>query len=160
MKLYEMTETAKSLYELLENGEIDEQVVLDTMEAIGASEKLESYCYVQKTLEAEIAAFKAEIERLTARKASLEKQVERMKAAQVDFMLATGQKSAAAGTFKLSIRENKSVDVIDESVIPPEFMTVVPETRKPDKKAMLAALKNGEQICGAAIKTTFSVTAR
>ena len=155
-----MTETAKSLYELLENGEIDEQVVLDTMEAIGASEKLESYCYVQKTLEAEIAAFKAEIERLTARKASLEKQVERMKAAQVDFMLATGQKSAAAGTFKLSIRENKSVDVIDESVIPPEFMTVVPETRKPDKKAMLAALKNGEQICGAAIKTTFSVTAR
>ena len=155
-----MTETAKQLYELMEAGEIDEQTVNDTMEAIGASEKLESYCYVQKTLEAEIAAFKAEIDRLTAHKASLEKQVDRLKAAQVEFMLATGQKSAAAGTFKLTIRENKAVDVIDEAVIPPEYMIIVPETRKPDKKAMLAALKNGEQICGTAIKTTFSVTAR
>ncbi len=160
MTLYEMSEAARQLYDLLESGEIDEQTVTDTMESIGASEKLESYIHVQRQIESEIAAFDAEIDRMTERKNSLKKQVDRLKAAQVEFMLATGQKSAAAGTFKLTIRENKAVDVIDEAVIPPEYMTIVPETRKPDKKAMLAALKNGEQICGAAIKTTFSVTAR
>ena len=54
MTLYEMSETARQLYELLEAGEIDEQTVNDTMESIGASEKLESYVYIQRQLESEI----------------------------------------------------------------------------------------------------------
>lgn len=41
MSLFEMSNTAKQLYELLESGDIDEQILLDTMESIGASAKLE-----------------------------------------------------------------------------------------------------------------------
>lgn len=160
MTLYEMSDTARQLYELLEAGEIDEQTVLDTMESIGASEKLESYVYVQKQLEAEIAAFKAEIERMSDRKHSLEKQVERLKAAQVDFMRATGQKSANAGLFKLTVRENKSCEIDDESLIPLGFMIEVPASFKPDKRAMLAAMKEGTQISGATMKISYSVTVK
>ena len=90
MTLYEMSAAAMQLYELLEAGEIDEQTVLDTMESIGASEKLESYVYVQAQLEAEIGAYKAEIDRMTERKKSLELQVERLKNAQIAYMQATG----------------------------------------------------------------------
>ncbi len=36
--LYEMTAQASSLYELLQNEEIDEDVFRDTLEAMGAAE--------------------------------------------------------------------------------------------------------------------------
>lgn len=160
MTLFEMSAAARELQALLESGEIDEQTVLDTMESIGASEKLESYVYVQKNLEAEIDAFKAEIERMTERKKSLEAQVERLKNAQIAFMQASGQKSANAGTFKLTMRENKSVEITDEAAIPAEYITVIPSSTRPDKKAMLAALKDGAQIEGASLKTSYSVTAK
>lgn len=157
MTLFEMSAAARELLALLEAGEIDEQTVLDTMESIGANEKLESYVYVQKNLEAEIDAFKAEIERMTARKKSLEAQVERLKNAQIAFMQASGQKSANAGTFKLTMRENKSVEITDEAAIPAEYITVIPSSTRPDKKAMLAALKEGKEISGASLKTGWSV---
>ena len=157
MTLYEMSEAARALYALLEAGEIDEQTVLDTMETIGAGEKLEAYIHVQKELENEIAGFDTEIKRMTERKKTLESRVERLKAAQVQFMQATGQKSANAGTFRLTLRESKSVDIVDESAIPAEYITVIPSSARPDKKAMLAALKDGKEISGAQLKTGWSV---
>lgn len=160
MTLFEMSEAARQLYDLLEAGEIGEQTVTDTMESIGASEKLESYIHVQRQIESEIAAFDAEIDRMTERKNSLKKQVERLKSATVDFMRATNQKSANAGTFKLTMRENKSCEITDESMIPAEYMTIIPESKKPDKRAMLAALKDGAEIAGAQLKTSYSVTAK
>lgn len=157
MTLFEMSAAAQQLQTLLEAGEIDEQVLADTMESIGASEKLESYVYVQKNLEAEIVAFDAEIKRMTERKKALESRVERLKAAQVQFMQATGQKSASAGTFRLTLRESKSVEITDEAAIPAEYITVIPSSTRPDKKAMLAALKDGAEISGASLKTGWSV---
>lgn len=160
MTLYEMSDAARQLYEMLEAGEIDEQTVRDTMESIGASEKLESYVYVQKQLEAEIAAFEKEIERMTDRKAALENRVKRLKEAEREFMQATGQTSANAGTFKLSLRQTKSVQIEDEGIIPMQYMVEVPATMRPDKKAMLADMKEGKTIAGASIKIGYSVTVR
>lgn len=158
MTLYEMSTAARELYELLESGEIDEQTVLDTMESIGASEKLESYVYIQKQLEAEAAAFKAEIDRMTERKRTIERQIERMKAAQVDFMQATGQRKATAGTFTLSLRESKSVKVLDESAIPETWWKPQPATL--DRAGIKDALKKGESVPGCEIETSFFVSAR
>lgn len=160
MTLYEMSDAAKHLYELLATGEIDEQTVLDTMESIGASEKLESYVYVQKQLEAEISAFEKEIDRMIDRKAVLENRVKRLKQAQVDFMQATGQKSANAGTFRLSLRRNASVNIEDEGIIPMRYMVEIPATMRPDKKQMLADMKDGKTIPGASVKISYSVTAK
>lgn len=158
MTLYEMSAAARELYELLDAGEIDEQTVLDTMESIGANEKLESYVYIQKQLEAEAAAFDAEIKRMTERKKSIERQVDRMKAAQVEFMTATGQRKAAAGTFTLTLRENKSVKVLDETAIPETFWK--PQPAKLDKAGIKDALKAGESVPGCEMETSFSVSAR
>ena len=160
MTLYEMSEAARQLYDLLEAGEIDEQTVTDTMESIGASEKLESYIHVQRQLEAEIVAFDAEIKRMQERKQSLENNVKRLKQACVGYMQATGQKKATAGLFSLSLRENKSCEIIDAAKIPAEYLRQIPATAEPDKKAMLAALKDGKQIDGVNLKSSFSVTVK
>lgn len=158
MTLYEMSAAAMQLYELLEAGEIDEQTVLDTMENIGVSEKLESYVKIQRQLEAECAAFDAEIKRMTDRKHVIERHIDRLKAAQVDFMQATGQRKAAAGTFTLTLRENKAVKVLDESAIPEVFWK--PQPAKLDKAGIKDALKAGESVPGCEIETSFSVSAR
>ena len=158
MTLYEMSAAAMQLYELLEAGEIDEQTVLDTMENIGASEKLESYVKIQRQLEAKCAAFDAEIKRMTDRKHVIERHIDRLKAAQVDFMQATGQRKAEAGTFTLTLRENKSVKVLDESAIPETFWK--PQPAKLDKAGIKDALKAGESVPGCEIETSFSVSAR
>ena len=158
--LYEMTDAAHQLYEMLENGEIDEQTVRDTMEAIGASEKLESYVYVQKQLESEIAAYQAEIERMSKRVDSLQKHVDRMCQAQIEYMQASGQKSANAGTFKLTMRESKSCEITDADAIPLEYMREIPAKLEPDKKQMLKDMKDGKRIDGASLKTSCSVTVK
>lgn len=160
MSLFEMSQTAKQLYELLESGDIDEQILLDTMESIGASAKLEDYVYVCKSFEAEIAMYDAEIKRLTENKRLLQNRIEYMKAKMIEFMQATGQKTANAGTFKLTMRENKSCEVENIDMIPLEYMREIPAKFEPDKKAMLTALKNGEKISGASLKTSYSVTAK
>lgn len=158
MNLFEMTAAASRLYELLQSEEIDETVLNDTLEAIGAGEKLESYVYVQKTLEAEVAAHKAEKERHEARIKSLTNHIERLKNAEIAFIQATGQKTATAGTFKLTVKANKVTTILDESKIPERYMK--PQPAKPDKTAIKKAIEGGEAIEGARIDISYSVSAK
>ena len=160
MTLYQMSETARQLYELLESGDIDNQILLDTMESIGASAKLEDYVHVTKSFEAEITMYDAEIKRLTENKRLLQNRIEYMKDKMVEYMQATGQKTANAGTFKLTMRENKSCEIENIDLIPLKFMREIPAKFEPDKNAIKAALKSGEQVSGASLKTSYSVTAK
>ena len=64
--IYELTEQANALYNLLQAEEIDEQTYNDTLEAMGAGEKVESYCKVIKQLQSDAEMYKTEIDRLTA----------------------------------------------------------------------------------------------
>lgn len=160
MTLFEMSNTAKQLYELLEAGEIDEAILNDTLESIGAADKLKDYMEVISSFEHEIAAYDAEIARMKENKRVLERRIDYMRSKVADFMLATGQKSAQAGTWKLSMRETKSVEIENPDLIPLNFMREVPAKLEPDKKQILAALKSGEQVSGASLKIGHIVTAK
>ena len=149
MSLYEMTEQARFLYSLLENEQIDEQTVADTLEGIGVEEKLESYIYIQKQFEADLSNFKAEKERIEKRLKTCQSAIDRMKAAVMAFMSATGTKKARAGTFDLSIRATESVNIVDESKIPNEWL--IPQAPKVNKVEIKKALKAGKQVAGAEI---------
>ena len=160
MTLFEMTAEARRLLELLEAEEIDEAVVEDSMAGIEWEKKLEAYCQIQRTLEAELDAHVKEIERHERRADSLKKQIERMKSAQIDFMIATGKKKAQAGTFTVSVRETPSCDIVDETALPAEYVVQIPASTRPDKRAILAALKAGEEIPGAGIVYRRSITVK
>ena len=153
-----MKQAAINLYEMLQADEIDEQAYNDTMEGIGADEKLEDYIYVIKQYEADNVAIKTEIDRLKANKEKNDKAIERMKKAVVDFMNATGQKKANAGTFKLSLRKSESTLITDETKIPSEYL--VPQPPKVDKTAIKKAIKLGIKVDGAVIEIKESVVAR
>lgn len=158
MTLYEMTDTVRTLYELMEAGEIDEQTFADTVEAIGADDKLEGYCQVIKQLKAEAEMFAAEAARLTERKKAIEANAERMRGAVIAYMSAAGQTKAKAGTFSVSIGSTESVEILDSAAIPAEYMTQPAPT--PSKTAIKDALKAGVDIAGARLAVGTRLTIR
>lgn len=145
--LYELTEQAACLYELLQNNEIDEETFNDTLESMGASEKAESYCKVIKQFQSDIEMFKNEIDRLSARKKTAENAVDRMKNALLLFMQQTGQDKLKAGTFAITQATTQAVNITDEKAIPCIYLVEQPP--KIDKTAIKKAIKDGENVSGA-----------
>ena len=133
-----------------ENDEIDEQAVADTLEAIGANEKIETYCKLIRQFEADKEAVKSEIDRMKAKKEAAENAVERLKNGILEFMAATDTTKADIGLFKLSVTESKAVDIIDESKIPQKFK--IPQPDKIDKAGIREILKNGGSVEGTQLK--------
>lgn len=158
MTLYEMTEQAKYLYELLQAEEIDEAVVNDTLEAIGAGEKVEDYCKLIKQFQYDAEMFGAEINRMKARKKAAENAVERMRTVLVMFLQASGQDKVKAGTFSVSTATTQAVQITDENAIPCRFLVEQPP--KIDKAGIKEALKDGETVAGAELVNNTGVRIR
>lgn len=156
--LYELTTQATALYELLQAEEIDEQTFNDTLEAMGAADKVESYCKVIKQLQSDVEMFKGEIDRLTARKKTTENGIDRMKAALLAFLHLSGQDKVKAGTFSVSKATTQAVNITDESAIPCIYLVEQPP--KIDKNGIKAALKAGEEISGAELINNTGVRIR
>lgn len=150
MTLYEMTTAANALYEMLCNNEIDAQTITDTLEAMGAEEKLESYCKVIRQLEADAEALKSEKARIADKQKTVENSVARMKLAVSEFLKAKGVQKEEAGIFKVALSTSKAVEIIDPSVIPEEF--IKPAKIEVDKSALRKVLMSGESVPGAELK--------
>lgn len=159
MTLYEMTTQAQALRDMLDNEEIDEQTFTDTLEAIGAEEKVNSYCQIIRDLDGDNAAIKAEIDRLKKRIEHNTASIDRMKQALDGFMTASGKKKEKTPFFSVSYRKSQSVDILNEADIPQEYIKIKTETA-PDKVAIKAALKAGETIPGCRLKDTESIQIR
>lgn len=156
--LYEMTENAKILYELLQAEEIDEQTLADTLEAMGMDEKLESYGKIIRQMQSDTEMFKAEIDRLQAKKKSADNAVERLKKAVKDFMEASGQEKAKAGPFSFYLSAIQSVSITDEKQLPTDYR--IPQPDKIDKNGIKKALKDGVEVAGAELVTNIGVRMR
>ena len=156
--LYEMTQQATALYEMLQAEEIDEQTFNDTLEALGTGEKVESYCKVIKQLQSDVDMFKSEIDRLTARKKTTENGIDRMKNALLAFLKFSGQDKVKAGSFAVSTATTQAVQITDEKAIPCAFLVEQPP--KIDKIGIKNALKAGEEISGAELINNVGVRIR
>lgn len=155
MTLYEMTTTAMYLYDLMQNGEIDEQTVDDTLESIRVADKLEDYCKVIRQLEADADAYKAEKDRFAEKQKRAEKSIERMNAAIIAYMNATGKEKEKCGVFDIKVSHSKSVNIVDADKIPQEFL--LEQMPKISVSAIRKALMNGETVSGAELKTNDNV---
>lgn len=147
--LYELSTQANQLYNLLQSGDIDEQVFEDTLEGIGTEEKIEDYCEVIASLTADSDNFKAEIDRMTARKRALDNNIKRMKLALLNFLQSSGQMRAKGGTFTVAISHSQAVNILDETSIPDTYLIAQPP--KIDKVGIKKAIKDGKDVPGAAI---------
>ena len=147
MKLYELVDAALDLQEQLEAGEMDEQAFTEAIDSIGLDKKIESICGVLRNLEAEAEAFKAEKERLAARERTARNAVDRLKAYLVENVKTLGAKTVKVGTFALSLGKSKSVEVLDATKIPAQYL--IEQAPKIDKANISKALKGGIEVPGA-----------
>lgn len=158
MKLYELTNAYQEVLELIEEGN---EEYLDTLESIkeDIEQKAENTAKVLKTIEAQIEVIRQEEKRLANRRKELENSVTRIKQYLENNLREVGMKKIKGNIFTISIQKNPpSVEVINENLIPEKYMVIKPP--EPNKKEILNALKNGEQIDGVELKQTESLRIR
>lgn len=133
--LYELTGDYLRLLEMMSEEDVDPQVLADTMEGIdGEFEmKAESYAKIIKELESELEKFRRESERLTARKISIENNIDRLKQHLFASMKATGKLKFKTDLFSFGIQKNggrKPMRILDDVTIPKEFCRTIPDNTK------------------------------
>ena len=151
--LYEITQDYLQILSMMEDPELDPQTLADTMEAVeGELEiKAENYAKVMKNLEADVAGIKAEIDRLSERKKTIENNIKRMKEALQVSMETTGKTKFKTELFSFSVRNNAPKVVMDE-----EYIENVPERflkyKDPEinRTAIKEAIQSGEDLEGLA----------
>ena len=150
MKLYEIT---PQLVEL-SNMDASDEAVRDTLEAVQMefNDKAVAIVKVAESLDADTSAIDAEIERLKARKQVIVNRKQQLRDYLLYNMEATGIKKIDCPLFTVTLRQGvESVEIIDQSQIPNEYVTVE-VVEKPDKAAIKAAIKSGKEVTGAILK--------
>lgn len=146
--LYQINEEIHKVLQLGEEGEIPEEAIADTLEALNMEffDKADAVLAYRQSLEYEANAYKAEIGRLTLRKEQAEAHSERLKDYVVDMLQSRGE-TKHQGLFSLTIgKPSESVQVEDISLLDEEFIKV---TYSPDRTAIRTAIKAGKNVAGA-----------
>lgn len=134
--IYELTADIQLLWNLMEEGEIEDDTLINAMENSQEelSIKLENYCKFIKNMEADAKAFKKEEQRLAARRKTLENTIERAKKAMQMAMDVAGEKNVQGKIFTISLQKNPAKVVLDEQYIeniPPRYIKYAePEINK------------------------------
>ena len=143
--LYELTGQFRELLELIEQGEIDADLLADTLEGLeGEIEiKADGYAKVIRELEGQASMLKGEIDRLSDRKSSIENNIKAMKESLEMAMRATGKVKFKTDLFSFNIQKNPPRLVIDKpEEVPEEYL--IPQEPKIDTSAIKEALKQQE----------------
>ena len=161
--IYELTDDFLRLLEMAEDPETDPQAFADTLEGLEyeIEVKAENYAKVIKQLDSDAAGIDAEIKRLQAKKSAIANSQDRMKKTLEGAMIATGKVKFKTDLFSFNIQKNPPSVELDEEqleLIPIEYL--IPQDPKPDKKRMLAELKEGKELGFARLKQTESLRIR
>lgn len=159
--LYELTGSLLHLQEMLEDGEIDKQTVLDTMESLNfeIEEKAQGYAMIIKNLTKDTLGLKAEEERLNGIRKATEGRIDTLKRNLEQSMIELGKTKFKTPLFSFNIQKNPPSLKLEEGVaLPPDYYILqYPEL---DTKSIKEDLRNGQVIEGATLTQTESLRIR
>lgn len=149
--LYEITGQLRELAALSDGADEDLAIaVRDTMGAIEAefNDKALAVSHVILNFDADVAALDLEIDRLTERKRLITNRQRQIKDYLRENMEAAGISKISCPLFTITCAKGRESVVVDsEDGIPDDLMSVKTEI-KPDKVAIAAKLKAGEEVPG------------
>lgn len=163
--LYDLTEQEKEIKSALQELEkLDDKEAVERLVTISdlinaeIIEKAEGIIYIAREIESDIGAIKDEINRLQALKKVKENAYDRLKNMTKSCIEKMGRKKIETPFGNLTIRKNPdSIKVIDESLIPDEYIKTE-VVKKVDKKKIKDWLnKTGEVICGTEVVSSTSL---
>ena len=154
--LYELSAGYASILDAYDAAETDEEreellaMLADAGDEI--SNKAENYAKVIRMKEEEAKGFKAEADRLTARRQAAENMVKRLKAALLDAMKLTNTQEIKTSIGKWRVQNNPlSCEVVDIDKVPIQYH--IKQEDKIDKKGLIDYYKQtGELIDGVEFK--------
>lgn len=116
LKLYEIAQEYEAFLAAVDAGEIPEEAIADTLEAIVSTleDKADNVACVIKNFTAEIEAIKAEETRLQERRKQKERQAEGLKSYLSETLLRAGFNKIESARNKISFRKSESVAVENE----------------------------------------------
>lgn len=153
--LYQLTDQYRELMHRLDGMDLDAQTIADTIEASGLTDALQDKAQgvemVARAATQYVPAIDAEIARLTALKAARERVADGLRSYLKRNMEAAGIEKIECPLFKIAIQKNPpAVEIFDQLSLPAKYMvTPKPPAPAPDKKAIAAAIKAGEEVTGA-----------
>lgn len=155
ISLYQMSQAYLQAFADLEideaTGEITDFNAIDFIDSEFEDKAVNCALYV-KGLEAEIAAYKAEEERLKEWRKAAEKKRDSFMQYIESCMDEVGKSKIQDPRARLSFRKSEQCVIDDPEMLPRKYITVKTE-EKPDKAAIKAAIKAGTPISGAHIET-------
>jgi hypothetical protein len=165
MKLYELANDYLALLQAIENEDLPEEAIADTLEAITGEieDKADGIACVLKSLDAEIFAIKTEEQNLAERRKAKENAKERLKQYLADTLLGLGIDKVETARNRITFRKSESVEVDDGFILwaaenKAELLTFKEPTA--NKTEIKKALKNGAEIPGARIVSSMNLQLR
>lgn len=152
MRLYDIAREYLQVLQLVDAGELTEEMVKDTLESINAEFDVKALnCLMAvKQLQADSDGIEKEIDRLKSLRKQADDGAERLIEYIKTQMIATDKDKIDLGLFKITLKAaSKAVEVFDEAKIPAKYWRVIPESKVVDKSAIASALKNNDLIEGA-----------
>ena len=151
--LYELTADFMMLLEMAEDPDTDPVALQDTMEALSMDieDKADGYAKVIRQLEANVAACKAEIQRLKTAATVMDNNIKRMKENLQDTMEVTGKRKFKTPLFSFNIQKNPPslvLDEVDTARIPADYL--IPQEPKIDTAKLKSDIKAGKDLDGIA----------
>lgn len=162
MKLYEIANDYLTLVQAVEDEEIPEEAIHDTLESIEGEieEKADNIACLLKELDADCAAIRAEELKLAARRKTKERLYERIKQYLSEELLRIGMAKVETARNKITFRRSESVDVTSDFLAwaadnRADLLTYAEPTA--NKTVIKKALKEGAEIPGATLVTKSNI---
>lgn len=137
--LYKLTGEYLELLNMLEDEEIDEQMILDTLEGMDGEieNKADNYAKLIRNIESFNESIKKEVERLSNRKTTFENRIKSLKDHLYNSMKITGKTKFTTELFSFNIQKNGgkralTIDV-DLELIPEDYKIKQPDKVDGDK---------------------------
>ena len=163
MRVFDLLQEYRALEDLLnevdsETGEFinNEDVIKEYIENLNDTRdnKLDNIERLKREFEAGANALDSEIKRLQSFKKQKEKSIENL--TNLQMILTQGEKIETS-LYKFSTRKSKSVNIIDESLIPDEYFKIKKEVSKSE---ISKAISSGVDVSGAEIVEKISLTVK
>ena len=144
MNIYDLTGQLLDIERMIDEGEIDDDVLLDTWESVDLvfEDKADGYAKIIQNFKADVEGLKAEEKRIADRRKVLENTIERMKNTLQFAMEQADKRKFKTELFSFNIQKNPAKVVIDdEAAIPKQYLIEQPP--KIDRKVISDVLKAG-----------------
>jgi len=149
--LYSLTTAYKAVWGVVESEDTDLATIEEALTSIEdtIAVKAENIALFIKDLDDEAKIIKQEEIRLSARRKAVETKRDGIKSYLLQNMEAMELLKVKTALYTISCSDcPASISITDETLIPDEFLTVIPESYVPRKKDILTAWKNGRIIPG------------